>query len=184
MQPKGFTGTRESRQVQAQLVRSDKPTKQEGSDDLTAVRLADSTLRSGEPTTWGSGQRKLNCSWETWAPFKGRIRPSMQREEPPTMETGLERIAVKARSEPKLRFTSLAHHVTRERVWENLCQIPKDSSPGWMDKLCRRRKRALENGLMKCCNPCTVRDIKRRTFDECISRNPGSRRNALWVFLA
>ena len=46
------------------------------------------------------------------------------------METGLERIAAKARSEPKLRFTSLAHHVTRERVWENLCQIPKDSSPG------------------------------------------------------
>src|SRR5215470_6150904 len=36
----------------------------------------------------------------------------------------------KARSEPKLRFTILAHHVTRERVWENLCQIPKDSSPG------------------------------------------------------
>src|SRR5499425_499197 len=57
-------------------------------------------------------------------------RPSMQREESPTMETGLERIAVKAGSEPKLRFTSLAHHVTRERVWENLCQIPKDSSPG------------------------------------------------------
>ena len=54
----------------------------------------------------------------------------MQREESPTMETGLERIATIARSEPKLRFTSLAHHVTRERVWENLCQIPKDSSPG------------------------------------------------------
>lgn len=54
----------------------------------------------------------------------------MQREESPTMETGLERIAAKARSEPKLRFTSLAHHVTRERVWENLCQVPKDSSPG------------------------------------------------------
>ena len=54
----------------------------------------------------------------------------MQREESPTMETGLERIAAKARSEPKLRFTSLAHHVTRERVWQNLCQIPKDPSPG------------------------------------------------------
>ena len=54
----------------------------------------------------------------------------MQREESPTMETGLERITAKARSEPKLRFTTLAHHVTRERVWENLCQIPKDSSPG------------------------------------------------------
>jgi RNA-directed DNA polymerase len=46
------------------------------------------------------------------------------------METGLERIAAKAGSEPKLGFTSLAHHVTRARVWENLCQIPKDSAPG------------------------------------------------------
>src|SRR6266849_4811364 len=94
------------------------------------VRLADSTLRSGEPTTWGSGQRKLNSSKETWAPFKGRIRPSMQREESPTMTTGLERIAAKARCEPKLRFTTLAHHITKERVWENLCQIPTDSAPG------------------------------------------------------
>ena len=54
----------------------------------------------------------------------------MQREDKPTMETGLERIAAKARSEPKLRFTSLAHHITRERVWTNLCQIPKRSAPG------------------------------------------------------
>src|ERR1700746_3287148 len=58
------------------------------------------------------------------------IRTSMQREDKPTMETGLERIAAKARSEPKLRFRSLAHHVTRERVWENLCKLPKGSSPG------------------------------------------------------
>ena len=58
------------------------------------------------------------------------IRTSMQREDKPTMETGLERIAAKARSEPKLRFTSLAHHITRERVWTNLCQIPKRSAPG------------------------------------------------------
>ena len=54
----------------------------------------------------------------------------MQREEPPAMTTGLERIAAKARSEPKLRFTSLAHHITQERVWANLCQIPTDSTPG------------------------------------------------------
>ena len=54
----------------------------------------------------------------------------MQREEPPVMTTGLERIAVKARCEPKLRFTSLAHHITKERVWENLCQIPTNSAPG------------------------------------------------------
>ena len=94
------------------------------------VRLADNTLRSGEPTTRGSGQRKLNGWKETWAPFKGRLRPSRQREEPPAMATGLERIAAKARCEPKLRFTSLAHHIRQERVWENLCQIPKDSAPG------------------------------------------------------
>ena len=54
----------------------------------------------------------------------------MQREESPAMPTGLERIAAKARCEPKLRFTSLAHHITKERVWGNLCQIPTDSAPG------------------------------------------------------
>ena len=46
------------------------------------------------------------------------------------MTTGLERIAARARCEPKLRFTSLAHHITKERVWENLCQIATDSAPG------------------------------------------------------
>jgi len=54
----------------------------------------------------------------------------MQREELPVMTTGLERIAVKARCEPKLRFTSLAHHITKERVWENLSQIPARSAAG------------------------------------------------------
>ena len=46
------------------------------------------------------------------------------------MTTGLEPIADKARCEPKLRFTSLAHHITKERVWENLCQIPNKSAAG------------------------------------------------------
>jgi group II intron reverse transcriptase/maturase len=54
----------------------------------------------------------------------------MQREEPPVMGTELERIAVKARCEPKLRFTSLAHHITKERVWENLSRIPAKSAAG------------------------------------------------------
>jgi len=54
----------------------------------------------------------------------------MQREEKPVMATGLERIAAKARSEPKLRFTSLAHHITGERVWESLQRIPNNSAPG------------------------------------------------------
>ena len=58
------------------------------------------------------------------------VRPSMQREDPPAMTTELERIAAKARSEPKLRFTALAHHITRERVWRSLNHIPIDSAPG------------------------------------------------------
>ncbi len=47
----------------------------------------------------------------------------MQREESPAMPTGLERIAAKARCEPTLRFTSIAHPLTKERGWGNLCQI-------------------------------------------------------------
>ena len=46
------------------------------------------------------------------------------------METKLEQIAAKARSEPNLRFTSLAHHVTRGRIWKNLKKIPKGSAAG------------------------------------------------------
>lgn len=46
------------------------------------------------------------------------------------METGLERIAAKARSETKLRFTSLAHHLTTELLWDSLCHIPRDSASG------------------------------------------------------
>src|SRR5258705_5696848 len=57
-------------------------------------------------------------------------RPSMQREDQLTMETKLEQIAAKARREPNLRFTSLAHHVTRERVQKNLSQIPQRSAAG------------------------------------------------------
>ena len=53
----------------------------------------------------------------------------MQREESPTMTTGLERIAAKARCEPKLRFTSLAHHITKERVWEKSKSDPDRLSP-------------------------------------------------------
>src|SRR6201997_2074999 len=57
-------------------------------------------------------------------------RPSIQREDQLTMETKLEQIAAKARREPKLRFTSLAHHITRDRVRKNLFQIPKWSAAG------------------------------------------------------
>jgi RNA-directed DNA polymerase len=64
------------------------------------------------------------------ASMQGEIWPSMQRDEPPTMETGLERIAERARCEPKFRFTSLAHHITEDSVWRSLCQTPEHSAPG------------------------------------------------------
>ena len=52
-----------------------------------------------------------SMQWETW--------PSMQREDQLTMATKLEQIAVKARREPNLRFTSLADHITCDRVLKN-----------------------------------------------------------------
>jgi RNA-directed DNA polymerase len=54
----------------------------------------------------------------------------MQRVEQPVMTTGLERIAAKAREDRKLKFTSLAHHVTQELIWESVCHIPNNSAPG------------------------------------------------------
>jgi retron-type reverse transcriptase len=46
------------------------------------------------------------------------------------MVTGLERIAAKARSEKNAQFTSLTHHITKERILGNLKQIPKNTSTG------------------------------------------------------
>ncbi|GAB6152702.1 group II intron reverse transcriptase/maturase [Desulfosporosinus burensis] len=46
------------------------------------------------------------------------------------METKLEGIAAKALSEPKLVFTSLAHHVTKELIWESMGHISNDTAPG------------------------------------------------------
>ena len=71
-------------------------------------------------------------------------QPSMQREDQLTMETKLEQIAVKARCEPKLRFTSLAHHITRDRVQKNLSQFRSVLPPGWMDRRWRRAKESFE----------------------------------------
>ena len=58
------------------------------------------------------------------------------------MTTELERIAVKARKEPKLRFTSLAHHLTEDRVWRSLCHIPRNTTPGCDGKTVEEEKEA------------------------------------------
>lgn len=46
------------------------------------------------------------------------------------MNTNLERVAAKARKETSLKFTSLAHHITKELIWESLARMPKFTAPG------------------------------------------------------
>ena len=96
MRSRDFMGTRENRQVQHVVVGSDKLATRGRPDDLAVVGLAHSTPRPGEPATWGRGQRWVICSEATWAPCKGRVRSSMQREGQPAMATEFERIAAKS----------------------------------------------------------------------------------------
>jgi len=46
------------------------------------------------------------------------------------VETKLERIAAKAKKETNFRFTSLAHHITKEMTWESLRHMPKGTASG------------------------------------------------------
>ncbi len=46
------------------------------------------------------------------------------------MKTKLDEIAAKARCETNLKFASLCHHITAERIWENLKRIPLSSAAG------------------------------------------------------
>src|SRR6201987_4020398 len=79
--------------------------------------------------------------------IQGETRPSMQREDQLTMETKLEQIAAKARCEPKLRFTSLAHHITRDRVRKNLLQIPNLSAAGGDGRTREAAKNGFDGGI-------------------------------------
>jgi len=46
------------------------------------------------------------------------------------MNINLERIAAKARKETDLKFSSLAHHITKELIWESLDRMSKYTAPG------------------------------------------------------
>jgi group II intron reverse transcriptase/maturase len=46
------------------------------------------------------------------------------------MTTGLEGVAAKAREYKNIVFTSLAHHITKEMIRENLNHIPNDTAVG------------------------------------------------------
>ena len=61
------------------------------------------------------------------------------------MTTGLERIAEKARSEEKLVFTSLTHHISKELVWNNLCRIRASSAVGVDGQSVEAAKESFEN---------------------------------------
>src|SRR3984885_1322751 len=63
------------------------------------------------------------------------------------METKLEQIAVKARREPNLRFTSLAHHITRDRVLKKLTKIPKRSAAGVDGQTVEAAKQSFEGWI-------------------------------------
>ncbi len=58
----------------------------------------------------------LRLKWDKDLSNRQITRACRKREESPVMATELERIAAKARCEPELRFTLLAHHVTWDRV--------------------------------------------------------------------
>jgi hypothetical protein len=72
------------------------------------VGLADSTRRLGEQTTWGSGGARPHLRRGTSSALRGRDR----------MSTELSKIAEKAKTDKKLRFTSLAHLLTPEFLKE------------------------------------------------------------------
>ena len=106
----------------------------------------------------------------------------MQREESPVMATELERIAAKARCEPELRFTSLAHHVTRDRVEKNLKKIPNRSAPGCDGVTVAEAKRDFDQWIEPMLQSVHQQGYKappiRRVY---IPPSPVSRRSALWA---
>lgn len=61
------------------------------------------------------------------------------------MTTQIEKIATKARQDRKLVFTSLAHHVTRESLWENLNKITLKTSPGVDEQDVNQAKETFSN---------------------------------------
>ena len=138
--------------------------RRERPDDPMEVRLTGSTPRLGEPADMGKRSAVVELFLGDMGSIQRETRPSIQREDQLTMETKLEQIAVKARCEPKLRFTSLAHHITRDRVLKNLSHIQSARPPGSMARRWRRRRKTLSNGLGQCFNPFTVKDTERRTF--------------------
>src|SRR6267154_1770962 len=99
------------------------------------------------------------------------------------METKLEQIAVKARREPNLRFTSLAHHITRGRVLENLSKIPKRSAAGVDGQTVEAAKESFEGWIEPVLQSIHRQGYRARlTFGGSISPSLPRRRSARSAF--
>src|SRR4030081_3354031 len=109
----------------------------------------------------------------------------MQRVEQPIMTTGLERIAAKAREERKLKFTSLAHHVTEELIWESVCHVPTNSAPGCDEQTVTEAKETFKQWAPEMLRAIHQQGDRAGTATQC-GRCPGSdlrtRLSALFVW--
>ena len=94
---------------------------QESANGPMEVGLIDSTPRSGEPATWGSGQRKCNSlsDMKRYAVTKAW-----------TYEDKLKVIAEKAKQGRKTKFTSLTHLVNESSLAQSYKKLNKVSACG------------------------------------------------------
>lgn len=87
---------------------------------MLEVGPADSTPSVGKPRTWGSGGARVDL-------IEGHIHHTQRWIR---MKTKLDRITEKAKSDSKLRFTSLAHLLTPEFFMETWKQMNQRGSSG------------------------------------------------------
>jgi hypothetical protein len=128
-----------------------------GGEDGSASSLELHTTCEGEELQ-GSGNgwqdaheniRKLTRATERHTTEEERT--TMQRVEQPVITTWLERIEANAQGNRELKFTSIAHHVTEELLWESVRHIPSGSTLGMMDTRWKKgRKRPSSNGSRRC----------------------------------
>ena len=76
------------------------------------------------------------------------------------------------------RFTSLAHHVTKEWVWENLNQIPAKSAAEVDGQTATEAKESFEEWIAGMLQSVHREGYKRQIYGVSISRSPESRRCA------
>src|SRR5712664_3663535 len=91
----------------------------------------------------GKQRGRLSCwSGETFPALRGRRR----------MSTQLDQIAEKAKSEPKLRFTSLAHLITPEFLKETWKQMNRRGASGVDGETTKEFEQGLDTRVQELCD--------------------------------